>query len=102
MVRTRNLIPTALLATIIIAGSAAAQVTTYTLTDLGTLPGGTDSRAEGISPNGVVVGYSVDSSGLHHAVAWVGGVAQSLGNLGGDTQSEARYANASGVIVGFS
>jgi uncharacterized membrane protein len=102
MARTRNLLAAAVVASIIFAGSAPAQVTTYTLTDLGTLPGGTDSRAEGISPTGVVVGYSV-VGGLHIATAWVGGVPQNLGVLaGGDTQSEARYANASGVIVGFS
>jgi hypothetical protein len=103
MARITTFLFTAVLASIILTGSAAAQVaTSYTLTDLGTLPGGTDSRAEGISPTGIVVGYSVTSGGLHQAVAWVGGVAQSLGNLAGDTQSEARYANASGVIVGFS
>jgi probable HAF family extracellular repeat protein len=102
MAYTRKLMSAAVVASIIFTGSATAQVTTYTLTDLGTLPGGTDSRAEGISPNGVVVGYSV-VGGLHIATAWVGGVAQNLGVLaGGDTQSEARFANASGVIVGFS
>jgi len=102
MARTRTFLVTAVLASIVFAGSATAQVaTSYTLTDLGTLPGGTDSRAEGISPNGIVVGYSV-VGGLHIATAWVGAVPQSRGTLPGDTQSEGRFANASGVIVGFS
>ena len=74
----------------------------YILTDLGTLPGGSNSRAEGISPTNLVVGYSDIAGGLHQAVAWVGTTPVNLGTLPGDTASEARYANATGTIVGFS
>jgi hypothetical protein len=95
-------IPAALVGLAGFAAPASAQVApSYVLTDLGFLSGGTNSRAEGISPTGIVVGYST-VGGLHLATAWVGGVPQALGTLSGDTQSEARYANAAGTIVGFS
>jgi probable HAF family extracellular repeat protein len=103
--RLRSLFPAALIGLIGFAGSATAQVAPkYVLTDLGTLIGGTNSRAEGISPNGTVVGYSEIAGGLHRAVAWTGPgfTANNLGVLAGDTQSEARAMNAAGTIVGFS
>jgi PEP-CTERM motif len=86
---------------------APAQVApAYLLTDLGTLPGGSNSRAEGISPNNLVVGYSDIAGGNHIASAWTPSgssfTISNLGTLAGDTQSEARAANASGLIVGFS
>jgi hypothetical protein len=76
----------------------------YVLQDLGNLPGGSNSSAQGISPNNMVVGYADVAGGSHIAVAWTGAgfTINNLGTLAGDTQSEARFANASGVIVGFS
>jgi hypothetical protein len=100
-----KLLSAALVGLIGLAGSATAQVAPlYTLTDLGTLAGGSNSRAEGISPTNMIVGYSSVAGGLHQAVAWTGSnfAITSLGTLPGDTASEARYANAAGTIVGFS
>jgi probable HAF family extracellular repeat protein len=86
-----------------LADPAAAQVApSYTLTDLGTLAGGTNSRAYGINASNEVVGYSEIAGGARRATAWVGGVANNLGVLAGDGASEARGVNAAGTIVGFS
>jgi probable HAF family extracellular repeat protein len=99
----RNLIPAALLALLGLAGSAPAQVaTSYVLTDLGTLAGGSNSQAFGINASGVVVGWSDIAGGNHRATAWVGGVANNMGTVAGDSNSEARGVNAAGLAVGFS
>ncbi len=42
----------------------------YSITDLGTLPGGGDSYAHDINNRGQVVGYSYTASGEQHAVLW--------------------------------
>jgi probable HAF family extracellular repeat protein len=97
------LIPAALLGLIGLAGPATAQVvSSYTLTDLGTLAGGTNSMAFGINNLNQVVGFSEIAGGAHRATAWIGGVPTNLGVLPGDTASEARGINATGTIVGFS
>src|SRR5690349_19736556 len=41
-----------------------------TVTDLGTLPGGSSSWAQGINAAGHVVGYSHDASGRQRAFLW--------------------------------
>ena len=52
---------------LILAPLAGAQ--SYTVTDLGTLPGGTSSGATAINDHGSVVG-SADASGVEHAFLW--------------------------------
>lgn len=47
--------------------TAPAQAADYTITDLGTLPGDTNSVASGINGNGQVVGYSDTGSFDNHA-----------------------------------
>jgi probable HAF family extracellular repeat protein len=71
---------------------------------LGTLPGGTNSGAEGINDLGQVVGYSNSAETEDRAFVWdnTGGM-QSLGTLySTDTQSFAVDINNSGTVVGFS
>jgi probable HAF family extracellular repeat protein len=71
---------------------------------LGTLPGGTDSAAEGINNLGQVVGYSNSAETEARAFVWdkTGGM-QSLGTLySTDTQSFAVDINNLGAVVGFS
>lgn len=71
---------------------------------LGTLPGGINSQANGVSRDGrVIVGSSDDGSRVH-AMRWTeSGGMQSLGIVPGAAGSEARGASADGsVIVGVS
>jgi probable HAF family extracellular repeat protein len=73
----------------------------YTVTDLGTLPGGASSQAYGINASGQVVGQAANASGNTHAFLYSGGVMSDLGTLGGP-YSYARGINDSGQIVGWS
>jgi probable HAF family extracellular repeat protein len=72
----------------------------YTLTDLGSLGGGSGA-AYGINDAGQVVGYATDSNHRGRATLWDGGVSFDLGTLGGP-ESVANAINDQGQIVGFS
>jgi probable HAF family extracellular repeat protein len=72
-----------------------------TVVDLGTL-GGTNSAAQGINNDGLVVGSSETASGDTRAFVWRANLGmQALGTLGG-SYSAASAINASGQIVGTS
>jgi len=72
------------------------------ITDLGTLPGGTFSIAYGINNHGQVVGYSDTASGEGHAFLWQKGEMTDLGTLPGGTFSIAYGINDGGQAVGAS
>lgn len=55
----------------------------YSVTDLGTLPGGNFSQPFFITKNGHVSGMSTMTGGSTHGVVWSGGQATDLGTLGG-------------------
>jgi probable HAF family extracellular repeat protein len=82
------------------SGTQASQSTTdppttsYTITDLGTLPDGGFSLASYINNNGVITGTSADSEGNQHAVVWMGGQIMDLATpgLGG-------YNSGGGVVI---
>jgi len=70
--------------------------------DLGTIVGGTQSAANDINNNGMIVGWSLNSAGDTRAIRWApDGKKRSLGTLGG-RNSEATAINDFGVIVGWS
>ncbi|HEX6805227.1 MAG TPA: hypothetical protein VF133_16225 [Terriglobales bacterium] len=75
---------------------------TYTITDLGTLPGGTYSVARGINARGEVTGVSDTSTGAVHAFIFSNGNMQDLGTLPGGRQSGGSGVNASGQVTGWS
>ena len=72
----------------------------YTVTDLGTLSGGTLSAAYGINDNGQVVGFAGTSGGAQHAFFYCGGM-HDLGTLIIGSSSLATAINTSGQIVGY-
>ena len=73
--------------------------------DLGTLPGGWESRAVAINERGQVVGWGPTKSSPHaapweHAVLWENGKMRDLGTLPGGWESRAVAINERGQIVG--
>jgi len=85
---------------LILAPLAGAQ--SYTVTDLGTLPGGNSSFPTGINSNGAVTGYASVGS-QSHAFLWTAAAGiQDLGVLSGDLASWGQAINDSGEIVGGS
>ena len=84
-----------------VAGDAWGQVQ-YTVTDLGTLSGGTHSVASAINNSGQVVGDAFMSNGDDHAFLYSNGVMQDLGTLPSGNNSEANAINNHGEIVGRS
>ena len=80
------------------ASLCAAQ--TYTVTDLGTLPGGNSSGAKAINLGGEVTGWAYSNSTTANVFLYSNGAMQDLGSLGGD-YSIARAINDRGQIVGM-
>ncbi len=77
----------------------AAQ--TYTITDLGTLPGGNGSGARGINAAGQITGYSSFTNGGSDVFLYAGGKMTNLGNLGGGS-AIGQAINSSGQVAGYS
>ncbi len=76
------------------------------MTDLGTLPGDTQSEAMGINSSGQVVGFSFadTSTGFSdvHAFLYSNGTMTDLGTLPGGSYSKAMGISDSGQVVGYS
>jgi probable HAF family extracellular repeat protein len=80
-------------------GNACGQAQ-YTVTDLGTLPGGSSSEAYGINNSAQVAGDSYASSGFSHAFLYSGGSMTDIGALGVNN-TFAYGINNSGQVVGY-
>ena len=80
---------------------AAQDHPRYTVTDLGTLGGGTYSLAGGLSNTGWVEGFSyLSDDTATHAVLWREGVMTDLGTLGGPNSDAAYRPSDSGNVGG--
>jgi probable HAF family extracellular repeat protein len=74
-----------------------------TMTNLGTLPGSTFSRAFAVNERGLSVGEAfTPSPERSRAVAWQDGAIRDLGSLGSATGAVANDVNARGQIAGVS
>jgi probable HAF family extracellular repeat protein len=80
--------------------SGPMLATTFRLTDLGTLPGGSGSFGIDINASGQVTGYSHTGEFVFRAFLW-DGTMQDLGTLGG-TFSTGVAINAAGQVTGYS
>jgi len=80
----------------LVAAPGSAQIT-YSLTDLGTLPGKTISHPTGINNQGQVTGFTET-----HAFLWTNGVMTDLGTLPGGEISTGVALNSLGQVVGDS
>jgi len=83
------------------SGLAALAGPPAKIVDLGTLPGGTFSSANGVNGAGQVVGFSSNDT-TSRAFLYGGGVLTDLGALPGDDGSNAFGINGSGQVVGSS
>jgi uncharacterized membrane protein len=74
----------------------------YVITDLGVLPGATDSNALNLNDRGEVVGACspIGANANMIAYVWRGGTMKSLGMLDGGNYSQATAINNSGVVTG--
>jgi probable HAF family extracellular repeat protein len=73
----------------------------YTVTDLGTLPGGTSSQASYVNNYGLVTGVSTIPAGTAHAVLWYqGSVTDIAKQRPAGQNSEAFGVNALGLVMG--
>lgn len=76
-----------------------ANAIAYSVTDLGTLGGGS-SNAYGINSSGQVAGAAHTSGGQYHAVRWTGATPEDLGTAGG-SESYGYGINDAGQVAGY-
>jgi probable HAF family extracellular repeat protein len=81
-------------------GASACGQLTFSLTDLGSLPGNLGSAAYAINNNGQIVGEANVGS-TQHAFLYSNGVMSDLGILRGFQQSVGTAINASGQVAGY-
>lgn len=89
-----------LLTVAVLAPTAAAEAQSYSITDLGGLPGATATVAWGINDNGTVAGWS-GTAALNTGFIWSGGVMKNIGSLPGGNPGSGLFAiNGLGQAVG--
>src|ERR1022692_168416 len=86
---------------LILAPLAGAQ--SYTITDLGLLPGTTSCDASGVNDRGDVAGVCLASDNVPSAFLWTAsGGMENLGTLAGADYNYAYGLNNSDLVVGYS
>ena len=84
------------------ATSSLCAAQTYTVTDLGTLRGGSFSGARAINATGEITGYAYDSNNsVSDVFLYSNATMTDLGTLGG-TSAIGNGINASGQVAGYS
>ncbi len=97
--RSWRLLPA--MAVIACMAGQSAKAFTYTITDIGTLPGMTSSSAMAISGSGKIAGTATDSGGAIHAILYSNGVLTDIGSPAGGTNPVATGVNDSGQVAGY-
>jgi probable HAF family extracellular repeat protein len=87
--------------TVLFASQFAKAQTSYTIADLGVLPGGNYSEADGVNNRGQVAGWSDLAPGQNRAFLYSNGRVQNIGTLGGEL-SFGSAINDHGQLVGSS
>jgi len=91
----------AVVVALLMAAPAAGAAIRYSITDLGVLPGATNSVATAINSHGMVVGFCSFAGGLtERGFAWANGVMTNPGTLPGGDYVTAKDVNGTGEIVG--
>jgi probable HAF family extracellular repeat protein len=81
----------------------AFQLSAGVVTDLGFLPGGRDSKAQGVCGQGAaVVGSTVDSTFIQRAFRWRNGVMENLAGVSKDLAYAEDCSDQGNVVVGTS
>src|SRR5258706_5067537 len=83
------------------AASSLCAAQTYTVTDLGTLPGGSASGAKAINVSGEITGWAFSNSTVSDAFLYSNGAMTNLGTLGGSS-GIGNGINKSGQVAGYS
>jgi len=84
----------------VVSAHAAYQITSMTMTDLGTL-GGAESEGNDVNDGGHVVGTSYNGAAIRRGFFHAGGVMTDVGATLGAWPSEARGINNSDQVVGW-
>src|SRR4051812_39144067 len=93
---------TALLVVVILLGCVfEANGALYTITDLGSLGGNSESQAFGINSSGSITGQTSTPAFESHVFLYSGGTMQDLGGLGGSSGSYGTGINTAGQISGW-
>src|SRR5260370_13467650 len=93
--------PRFVLALLLTAAASLCAAQTYTVTDLGTLPGGSFSGAKAINLSAEITGWAYSSSTVSDAFLYSNGAMTNLGTLGGTT-AIANGINKSRQASGYS